>query len=178
MPFEIIELTHLSDGERRNAKRSPGEVAAAPTPNLSCLQIAQSLHHNRWDSCLSFLPHSYTHNTHTAAVRTHHTAAPRSSHTRHLSQTRQANRQRHVLYTSADTQIHTFSPFLCHCLSCFHLLLSKSDFHQQGQGQLSTGSIAPSFSGLHKRRGFRFPSASLFPATFFFLFYSILQQII
>lgn len=52
--FEIIKLTHLSDGERRNAKRSPGEVPAAPTPNLSCLQIAQSLHHNRWDS-LSFL---------------------------------------------------------------------------------------------------------------------------
>lgn len=30
--FEIIKLTHLSDGERRNAKRSPGEVPAAPTP--------------------------------------------------------------------------------------------------------------------------------------------------
>lgn len=59
-PFEIIELTHLSDGERRNAKRSPGEVPAAPAPNLSCLQIAQSLHHNRWDSCLSFLPRSHT----------------------------------------------------------------------------------------------------------------------
>lgn len=59
-PFEIIELTHLSDGERRNAKRSPGEVPAAPAPNLSCLQIAQSLHHNRWDSCLSFLPCSHT----------------------------------------------------------------------------------------------------------------------
>lgn len=58
--FEIIKLTHLSDGERRNAKRSPGEVTAAPTPNLSCLQIAQSLHHNRWDSCLSFLPLLHT----------------------------------------------------------------------------------------------------------------------
>lgn len=57
--FEIIKLTHLSDGERRNAKRSPGEVPAAPTPNLSCLQIAQSLHHNRWDS-LSFLPLLHT----------------------------------------------------------------------------------------------------------------------
>lgn len=68
--FEIIELTHLSDGERRNAKRSPGEVPAAPTPNLSCLQIAQSLHHNRWDSCLSFLPCSHIHgHTDVAKVR-------------------------------------------------------------------------------------------------------------
>lgn len=33
--FEIIELTHLSDGERRNAKRSPGEVPAAPAPKPS-----------------------------------------------------------------------------------------------------------------------------------------------
>lgn len=131
MPFEIIELTHLSDGERRNAKRSPGAVAAAPTPNLSCLQIAQSLHHNRWDSCLSFLPHSYTHtqcahtHTHTqsllrcAPITQQHQGAGTPGH---LSQTRQANRQRHVLYTSADTQIHTFGPFLRHYLSCFHLL--------------------------------------------------------
>lgn len=70
-PFEIIELTHLSDGERRNAKRSPGEVPAAPTPNLSCLQIAQSLHHNRWDSCLSFLPHIHTHTRTGTEDRTH-----------------------------------------------------------------------------------------------------------
>lgn len=28
--FEIIELTHLSDGEGRNAKRSQGKIPAAP----------------------------------------------------------------------------------------------------------------------------------------------------
>lgn len=119
-PFEIIELTHLSDGERRNAKRSPGEVPAAPAPNLSCLQIAQSLHHNRWDSCLSFLPHSHTHSRARTEGRTHkcskhpshlstrmHTYTQKCSHSRHLSQARQANRQRHVLYTSADTHVHT-----------------------------------------------------------------------
>ena len=159
-PFEIIELTHLSDGERRNAKRSPGEVPAAPTPNLSCLQIAQSLHHNRWDSCLSFLLHSHT-VTHTSSKRrvyTHkwcaliafiHTCTQRCSQTRHLSQTRLPDSQRHVLYTSADTQIHTFSPILCHWLCCFHLLsvlfLSGSDFHIQGQYQLSTGNITLSY---------------------------------
>lgn len=117
-PFEIIELTHLSDGERRNAKRSPGEVPAAPAPNLSCLQIAQSLHHNRWDSSLSFLPCSHTRacwSVHTVAESAHHTFphmhtyTQRCGHTRHLSPTRWANRQRHVLYTSADTHTYIYS---------------------------------------------------------------------
>lgn len=79
--FEIIKLTHLSDGERRNAKRSPGEVPAAPTPNLSCLQIAQSLHHNRWDSCLSFLPLLHTNGLRRGECPPHflHTRTPRCS---------------------------------------------------------------------------------------------------
>lgn len=120
-PFEIIELTHLSDGERRNAKRSPGEVPAAPAPNLSCLQIAQSLHHNRWDSCLSFLPRSHTRARYSIAYTQSqkvpitlfhtrmHTYRQRCGHTRHLSQTRWANRQRHVLYTSGDTHTYIYS---------------------------------------------------------------------
>lgn len=129
--FEIIELTHLSDGERRNAKRSPGEVPAAPTPNLSCLQIAQSLHHNRWDSCLSFLPRSHMFtdgDAHAGSGRTHSTRLVRTrwcSRTRHLSWMRGPNGQGCVRHTSADTQIHTFSQFFCHFL---HLLSVCSFF--------------------------------------------------
>lgn len=154
-PFEIIELTHLSDGERRNAKRSLGEVPAAPAPNLSCLQIAQSLHHNRWDSCLSFLPRSrmFTdvprteERTHTSSSCAYH--AGRCSHTSHLSQMRQPNRQGCACYTSGDAQIHTFSPFPLSLSSLLSpsvcaFVLSRSDFHVQGQYEPSTGNIAPS----------------------------------
>lgn len=113
-PFEIIELTHLSDGERRNAKRSPGEVPAAPTPNLSCLQIAQSLHHNRWDSCLSFLSHihTYTHRhggpyTQTLQVPITHirrgTVIPDACH----RQDRQTGTYCTHLQTHKQTQTHT-----------------------------------------------------------------------
>lgn len=124
-PFEIIELTHLSDGERRNAKRSPGEVPAAPAPNLSCLQIAQSLHHNRWDSCLSFLPHAHSHtymSMHTgvftqmwqAPITLIHTYTQRCRHTRHLSQMRQSGRDMYCTHLQTHTQIHThlFPPFV------------------------------------------------------------------
>lgn len=76
--------------------------------------------------------HSHIHaqarrTVHTNAASTHHTYTQRYSHTRRLSQTRQANR--HLLYTSADTQTnanththtHIFIPFFCHCLSFVHL---------------------------------------------------------
>lgn len=102
--FEIIKLTHLSDGERRNAKRSPGEVPAAPTPNLSCLQIAQSLHHNRWDSAFHFC-RSRT-QTVRAAASVRHTFTRSHAEVQqavHKSKTSRANRQRHVLYTAAET---------------------------------------------------------------------------
>lgn len=128
-PFEIIELTHLSDGERRNAKRSPGEVPAAPTPNLSCLQIAQSLHHNRWDSCLSFfalLAHTLTRarwSVHAIVASAHHTfphtyTEVQSHQT--LVTTRWANRQRHVLYTSVDTHMYSLPLSLSLLLSPAH----------------------------------------------------------
>lgn len=163
-PFEIIELTHLSDGERRNAKRSPGEVPAAPTPNLSCLQIAQSLHHNRWDSCLSFLSHihTYTHRhggpyTQTLQVPITHirrgTVIPDACH----RQDRQTGTYCTHLQTHKQTQTHThiFIPFFCHCLSFVHLRslysLSRSDFLVQGQYQLSTGNITPSYPQDDKR---------------------------
>lgn len=48
--FEIIELTHLSDGKSRNAKRSLGEKPAAPDKPF-CLQTAQSLQPGRWGLC-------------------------------------------------------------------------------------------------------------------------------
>lgn len=104
--FEIIKLTHLSDGERRNAKRSPGEVPAAPTPNLSCLQIAQSLHHNRWDSAFHFC-RSRT-QTVRAAASVRHTFTRSHAEVQqaaHKAQTSRANRQRHVLYTAAETHL-------------------------------------------------------------------------
>lgn len=97
--FEIIKLTHLSDGERRNAKRSPGEVPAAPTPNLSCLQIAQSLHHNRWDSAFHFC-RSRT-QTVCAAASVRHTFTRSHAEVQqavHKSQTSRANR-----HTAAET---------------------------------------------------------------------------
>jgi hypothetical protein len=62
--FEIIELTHLSDGKSRNAKRSLGEKPAAPDKPF-CLQIAQSLQPDRWgpafipgSSCLQVFSHT------------------------------------------------------------------------------------------------------------------------
>lgn len=157
-PFEIIELTHLSDGERRNAKRSPGEVPAAPAPNLSCLQIAQSLHHNRWDSCLSFLPHSHSHtymSIHAAAcaqmwqarITLIHTYTQRCSHTRHLPQTRQSGRHMYCTHLQTHTHKYTHIHSLPLSLSLLPLpahsvlFLSRSDFHVQGQYQSSKGNI-------------------------------------
>lgn len=109
--FEIIKLTHLSDGERRNAKRSPGEVPAAPTPNLSCLQIAQSLHHNRWDSAFHFC-RSRTQTVRAAASVPHtftrsHAEVQQAAH---KAPTRRANRRRHVLHTAAEADTLGRSP--------------------------------------------------------------------
>lgn len=115
--FEIIKLTHLSDGERRNAKRSPGEVPAAPTPNLSCLQIAQSLHHNRWDSCLSFLPLPHTNGLRRGECPPHFYTLHRLQRGIRKSQTRGANRQRHVLYTAAETNTKSLPLTLCQASS-------------------------------------------------------------
>lgn len=116
-PFEIIELTHLSDGERRNAKRSLGEVPAAPAPNLSCLQIAQSLHHSRWDSCLSFLPHTHTHvrerteRTHKCGKRPSHLSTHARTHTEVQSHqalvTDKTGKQADMYRTHLQTHAHT-----------------------------------------------------------------------
>lgn len=109
--FEIIKLTHLSDGERRNAKRSPGEVPAAPTPNLSCLQIAQSLHHNRWDSAFHFC-RSRT-QTVRAAASVRHTFTRSHAEVQqaaHKSRTSRANRQRRVVHTAAGASTLGRSP--------------------------------------------------------------------
>lgn len=163
-PFEIIELTHLSDGERRNAKRSPGEVPAAPTPNLSCLQIAQSLHHNRWDSCLSFfalLAHTLTRarwSVHAIVASAHHTFP----HTYTEVQSHQTlvtdkmGKQAETCTVHICRHTHVFPPSVTvslalTCTLCRLLFLSRSDFHVQGQYQLSTGNIAPSYPEHDKR---------------------------
>lgn len=168
-PFEIIELTHLSDGERRNAKRSPGEVPAAPAPNLSCLQIAQSLHHNRWDSCLSFLPHPHTrtrtwactqqrshkcgkHPSH-LSTRTHRGAVTPDTCHRRDSQAETCTvhicRHRHT-----NTPIYSLPLSLSLLLLPAHsvlFFLSRSDFHVQGQYEPSTGNITLSYPEHDKR---------------------------
>lgn len=149
-PFEIIELTHLSDGERRNAKRSPGEVPAAPAPNLSCLQIAQSLHHNRWDSCLSFLLRSHTFTDTQEQV---HNALVQPSQTLVTDKTgKQAATCTVCICRLTDTHIYSFP------LSLYLLLLpvlsrsffSSSDFHVHGREQLLVGkSLLLSIKSIH-----------------------------
>lgn len=135
-PFEIIELTHLSDGERRNAKRSLGEVPAAPTPNLSCLQIAQSLHHNRWDSCLSFLPRSHTFTDVPRTEEQTHTHKLISLFPAHEGAVTPVTCHRwdnqtggDVCATHLETHKHThLAPSLCHGLPYVHLLSVHSFF--------------------------------------------------
>lgn len=79
--------------------------------------------------------HSHIHaqarrTVHTNAASTHHTYTQRYSHTRRLSQTRQANR--HLLYTSADTQTNANTH-----THIYSLLLSLSLFRSPALSVLS-----------------------------------------
>lgn len=89
----------------------------------------------------------WSEHTHTSSSRAFH--AGRCSHTSHLSRMRPPNGQGCVRYTSGDAQIHTFSPFPLSLSSLLSpsvcaFLLSRCDFHVQGQYEPSTGNIAPS----------------------------------
>lgn len=136
-------MTHLSDGERRNAKRSPGEVPAAPAPKpflppnstvitpqqMGLLPFISAAHVNlRAHRSVHTHTHTHTHQQPSHVVTHAHTYAQRCAPFRHLSQTRQAQT------CTSHTHTHCLHP-LAHST----LFLFRSDNHVQGQYQQSTG---------------------------------------
>lgn len=83
--FEIIELTHLSDGERRNAKRSPGEVPAAPAPKPSLPPNSTVITPQQMGLlpliAAASMQHTHTHTLSRVAATGRHTPARAHTHT-------------------------------------------------------------------------------------------------
>lgn len=132
-----------------------------PHQNLPCLQIAQSLHHNRWDSCLSSLPPPC--NTHTlsrvAATGHIHARTDARTHTpvpdsRHWQGGRTETFTVHIWSLShihTRTYVCTLTwPYLQHYAGSF--FFSRLEFCVQGRRRPSARAAALSQQGRRKEK--------------------------
>lgn len=116
-----------------------------PHRNLPCLQIAQSLHHNRWDSCLPSPPRPC--NTHWPS-QAHADADTRRCRRHQTLIADKTGELKHVLYTSGLSLTHTHTCASAPaCLTsparrCRFRFFSPQTSRVQGQRRLSAGGAA------------------------------------